>query len=161
LGAEVRFAADIRYEEDDLGGRLVGANRPTKETRVSTSQKGCLVILLICACAFAGCVKSKEDAQIELIECAGLHTAIPQSFLEPIYTELRSRGVEPVAIQPIRSLAAGFRNTYTVQGRGAEVNARWDKGVTAGKDLAEKRDAAGIAKYLKGCVASLNAAVAR
>jgi hypothetical protein len=129
---------------------------------VSTSQRSRLAILMICACAFAGCAKSKEDAQIELIECAGFQSAIPQSLLEPIYKELRSRGVEPVAIQPIPTLASAYKNTYTVKlGRGAEVNARWDKGVTAGKDLVEKRDAAGIAKYLKSCVDTLHDALGR
>lgn len=128
---------------------------------MSTSQKCRLAILMICACAFAGCAKSKEDAEIEVIECGGFQNAIPQSLLEPIYKELRSRGVEPVAIQPIRSRASSYRSIYIVQfGRGAEVNARWEKGATAGKDLAEKRDAAGIAKYLKSCVDALHAAVA-
>ena len=127
---------------------------------MSASQRSRLAIVMISACAFGGCAKSKEAAQVELIECAGFQSAIPQSLLEPIYKELRSRGVEPVAIQPIPTLASAYKSTYTVKfGRGAEVNARWDKGVTAGKDLVEKRDAAGIAKYLKNCVDMLHAAL--
>ena len=63
-------------------------------------------------------------------------------------------------IQAIPLLANAYLNTYTVTfGRGAEVSARWDKGVTAGKESVEKRDVAGIAKYLKGCVGTLNTAL--
>jgi hypothetical protein len=127
---------------------------------VLTSQTSRLAILMICACALGGCFKSKEDAQIDLIECAGFQSAIPQSSWEPIYKEMRDRGVQPVAIQPILSLASSYRFTYTVKsGRGAEVNARWDKGVTAGKEAVEKRDVAGIAKYLKSCVGTMNTAL--
>jgi hypothetical protein len=108
---------------------------------------------MICACALGGCAKSKAAAQIELIECAGFQSAIRE--WEPIYQELRNRGVQPVAIQPIPILA----NAYTGKLDRTEVNARWNRGETAGKALVEKRDAAGIAKYLKSCVGTLNGAL--
>jgi hypothetical protein len=127
---------------------------------MSTSRRSRLAVVMVCACTLGGCAKSKEAAQVELIECAAFQSAIPQSSWEPIYTELRNRGIQPVAIMPIPTLASSYRNTYTVKfGRGAEVNARWDKGVTAGKALVEKRDVAGIAKYLKSCVGTLNDAL--
>jgi hypothetical protein len=127
---------------------------------MSTSQSSRLAIVMICACALGACAKSKEDAQIELIECAGFDSAIPGSLWETIYTELRNRGVEPVAIVPIPALANAYANTYTVRlGRGAEVSARWNKGVTTGKELVEKGDVAGIAKYFKRCVGTFNDAL--
>ena len=122
---------------------------------MSTRQRGRLVIVMICACALGGCAKSKAAAQIELIECAGFQSAIPQGLWETIYKELRSKGVEPVAIQPIPTLA----NAYTVKLDRAEVSARWNKGGTSGKVLVEERDAAGIAKYLKSCVGTLKDAL--
>ena len=122
---------------------------------MSTSQRSRLAIVMICTCALGGCVKSKEAAQIELIECAAFQSQIPQGLLEPIYQELRNRGIQPVAIQPIPTLA----NAYTVKFDRAKVTERWNKGVTAGKELSEKRDAAGIAKYLKSCVGTLNDAL--
>jgi hypothetical protein len=114
-----------------------------------------LAIVMMWACALAGCVKSKEDAQIELIECAAFQSEIPQSLLEPTYKELRNIGIEPVAIQPIPTLA----NAYTAKFDRAKINVRWDKGKTAGKQLVEKRDVAGIAKYLKGCVGTFKDAL--
>jgi hypothetical protein len=127
---------------------------------VSTSQRSRLAIVMISACALGGCAKSKEAAQIELIECAGFQSAIPQSLLGAVYEELKRVGTQPVDIQAIPVLANAYANTYTVTlGRGAEVNARWDKGVTAGKKLVEKRDTAGIAKYLKNCVGTFNDAL--
>ena len=114
-----------------------------------------MAIVMICACVLGGCVKSKKDAQIELIECAGFQSEIPQSLLEPIYKELRNIGVEPVAIQPIPALA----NAYTAKLDRTEVSARWNKGVTTGKELVEKRNVAGIAKYLKSCVGTFNDAL--
>jgi hypothetical protein len=122
---------------------------------VSTSQRCRLAIAMICACALGGCVKSKKDAQIELIECAAFKSEIPQSLLEAIYKELRNIGIEPVDIQAIATLA----NAYTVKFDRTEVSARWNKGMTAGKELVEKRDVARIAKYLKSCVGTLNDAV--
>src|SRR3954447_18850679 len=116
---------------------------------VSTSQRSRLAIVLICACALGGCVKSKQDAQIELIECAAFQSEIPQSLLETIYKELRNIGIEPVDIQAIPVLANAYANTYTVKIGRTEVSARWNKGMAAGNELVEKRDAAGIAKYLK------------
>ena len=121
---------------------------------MSTPQKIRLVIV-ICAFTLGGCAKSKAAAQIELIECAGFQSEIPQSLWETIYKELGNIGVQPVAIQPIPTLA----NAYTVKLDRTEVSARWNKGVTAGKVLVEKRDAAGVAKYLKSCVGTLNDAV--
>jgi hypothetical protein len=115
---------------------------------MSASQRSHLAIVMVCTCVLGGCAKSKETAQIELIECAAFQSAIPPSLIEPVYKELRDRGVQPVAIQPIPTLA----NAYTVKFDRTMVNARWDKGATAGKELVEKRDAAGIAKYLKSCV---------
>ena len=88
-------------------------------------------------------------------DCAGFQSAIPQSLRETIYKELRSKGVEPAAVQPIPILAIA----YTVKLDRTEVSARWNKGVTAGKVLVERRDAAGVAKYLKSCVGTLNDAV--
>jgi hypothetical protein len=119
------------------------------------SQASRMAIAMICACALAGCVKSKKDAQIELIECAAFQSAIPGSLWEPIYKELRNTGIQPVAVQPIPTLA----NAYTVKFDRIEVSARWNKGATAGKELVEKRDAAGIAKYLKSCVGTLHDAL--
>jgi hypothetical protein len=106
-------------------------------------------------------VKSKEAAQIELIECAGFQSAMHQSGLwGPVYDELKRRGTQPVDIQAIPALANAYANTYTVtHGRGAEVSARWDKGVTTGKKLVEKRDVAGIARYLKSCVGTFHDAL--
>jgi hypothetical protein len=127
---------------------------------VSTSQRSRLAIVMICACALGGCVKSKEDAQIELIECAAFQSEIPQSLLGAVYEGLRNIGIQPVDIQAIPVLANAYANTYTVTfGRGTEVSARWNKGVTAGKELVEKRDVAGIAKYLKSCVGTFNDAL--
>jgi hypothetical protein len=122
---------------------------------VSTSQRNRLAIAMICACALGGCAKSKEDAQIELIECAAFKSEIPQSLLETIYTELRNIGIQPVAIQQIPTLA----NAFTVKFDRTVVSARWNKGVTAGKESVEKRDVAGIAKYLKSCVGTMNDAL--
>ncbi len=103
--------------------------------------------------------KSKEDAQIELIECAGFQSALLYQDL-PIYEELKRIGTQPVDIQAIPALASSYANTYTVtKGRGAEVKARWDQGVAAGKKLVEKRDARRIAKYLKSCVGTFNDAL--
>ena len=110
---------------------------------------------MICVCALGGCVKSKKDAQIELIECAAFQSEIPQSLMEMVYKELRNIGVEPVEIQAIPTLA----NAYTAKFDRTEVSARWNKGVTAGKGLVEKRDVAAIAKYLKSCVDTLHAAL--
>ena len=124
---------------------------------MSTSQSSRLAIVMICACALGACGKSKEDAQIELIECAGFQSEIPGSLWETIYQELRNRGVEPVAIVPIPALA----NAYTVKFDRTEVSARWNKGVTTGKDLVEKGDVAGIAKYLKSCVGTFNDALGK
>jgi hypothetical protein len=98
---------------------------------------------------------SNQNSQIELIECAAFQSEIPQSLVEPIYKELRNIGVQPVAIQPIPTLA----NAYTVKFDRTVVSARWNKGVTAGKELVEKRDVAGIAKYLKSCVGTMNDAL--
>jgi hypothetical protein len=104
--------------------------------------------------------KSKDDAQIELIECAGFWFAIPQSLVDAVYKELRSRGTEPVNIRAMDALAANYRITYTAtRGRGAEVSARWDRGVTAGKRLGEKGDVRRIAKYLISCVGTMNDAL--
>ena len=122
---------------------------------MSTSQRSRLAIVMICACALGGCAKSKEDAQIELIECAAFQSQIPQSLLETIYKELRNIGIQPVDIQAIPTLA----NAYTQKFDRTVVSARWNKGVTAGKELVEKRDAAGIAKYLKSCVGTFNDAL--
>jgi hypothetical protein len=122
---------------------------------MSTHQRSRLVIVMICACALGGCAKSKAAAQVELIECAGFQSAIPQNLRETIYKELRSKGVEPRAVQPIPILA----NAYTVKLDRTEVSARWNKGVTAGIVLVEKRDTAGIAKYLKSCVGTLKDAL--
>ena len=122
---------------------------------MSTSQRSRLAIVMICACALGGCVKSKKDAQIELIECAAFQSEIPQSLVETIYKELRNIGIQPVAIQPIPTLA----NAYTVKFDRIVVSARWNKGVTAGKESVEKRDVAGIAKYLKSCVGTFNDAL--
>src|SRR5262249_14237298 len=94
---------------------------------MSTPQRIRLVILMICACALGGCAKSKAAAQIELIECAGFQSAIRE--WEPIYQELRNRGVQPVAIQPIPILA----NAYTGKLDRTEVNARWNRGRLPGK----------------------------
>jgi len=121
---------------------------------VSTSQRNRLAIAMICACALGGCAKSKEDAQIELIECAAF-MSVPQSLSETIYKELRNIGIQPVAIMPIPTLA----NAYTVKFDRTVVSARWNKGVTAGKESVEKRDVAGIAKYLKSCVGTMNDAL--
>jgi hypothetical protein len=110
---------------------------------------------MICACALGACVKSKKDAQIELVECAAFQSAIPGSLLEPVYKELRNIGVQPVAIQAIPTLA----NAYTVKFDRTEGSARWSKGAAAGKELVEKRDVAGIAKYLKGCVGTMKDAL--
>jgi hypothetical protein len=76
-------------------------------------------------------------------------------LLEPIYKELRNRGIQPVAIQPIPTLA----NAYTVKFDRTKVTERWNRGVKVGKELSEKRDAAGIAKYLKSCVGTLDDAL--
>jgi len=122
---------------------------------MSTPPGSRLVIAMIGACALGGCAKSKQAAQIELIECAAFQSAIPQSLWETIYKELRAGGVEPVAIQPIPVLA----NAYTVKFDRAEVAARWNKGLTAGKTSVEKADARGIAKYLKSCVGTLHDAL--
>src|SRR5438552_16448018 len=110
---------------------------------------------MICACALGGCVKSKQDAQIELIECAAFQSEIPQSLMETIYKELRNIGIPPVDIQAIPALA----NAYTAKFDRTEVSARWNKGVTAGTELVENRDAAGVAKYLKSCVGTFNDAL--
>ena len=127
---------------------------------MSTSQRSRLAIVMVCACALGGCFRSKEDAQIELIECAGFRSAIPQSLWEPIYKELRNRGTEPVNLMAMGTLANAYANTYTVtKGRGAEVSARRDKGVTAGKKLGETGDVRRIAKYLISCVGTLNDAL--
>ena len=120
-----------------------------------TSRRSRLAIVMICTCALGGCVKSEEAAQIELIECAAFQSQIPQSLLEAIYKELRDRGVQPVAIQPIPTLA----NAYTVKLDRTKVTERWNKGAMAGKELSETRDAAGIAKYLKSCVGTLKDAL--
>jgi hypothetical protein len=115
---------------------------------------------MICACALGGCFRSREDAQIELIECAGFQSAIPQSLLEPIYDELKRIGTQPVDIQAIPGLANAYANTYTVtKGRGAEVNARWDEGVSAAKKLGEKGDVRRIAQYFKSCTGTFLAAI--
>ena len=104
--------------------------------------------------------RTREDAQIELIKCAGFRSAIPQSLWESIYRELRNRGTEPVNLMAMGTLANAYVNTYTVtKGRGAEVNARWDKGVAAGKKPGENGDVRRIAKYLISCVGTLNDAV--
>src|SRR5258707_9584606 len=127
---------------------------------MSTSLRSRLAIVMVCACALGGCFRSREDAQIELIECAGFQSAIPQSLLGPIYDELKRIGTQPVDIQAIPGLANAYANTYTVtKGRGAEVTARWDKGVSAAKELAEKRDVRRIAKYLKSCVGTFSASL--
>ena len=99
-------------------------------------------------------VKSKKNAQLELIECAAF-MSVPQSLSETIYKELRNIGIEPVEIMPIPALA----NAYTVKFDRTEVSARWNKGLLAGKLLVEKRDVARIAKYLKSCVGTLNDAL--
>jgi hypothetical protein len=119
---------------------------------VSTSQRKLLAIVMICACALGGCFRSREDAQIELIECAGFKSAIPQSLLGPIYEELKRIGTQPVDIQAIPVLANAYANTYTVKIGRTEVDARWNKGATAGEELVEKGDVRRIAKYLKSCV---------
>jgi hypothetical protein len=115
---------------------------------------------MICACALGGCFRSREDAQIELIECAGFQSAIPGSLSGPIYEELKRIGTQPVDIQAIPLLANAYVNTYTVtKGRGAEVNARWDKGVSAAKKLVEMGDVRRIAKYFKSCTGTFLAAI--
>ena len=77
-----------------------------------------------------------------------------------VYEELKRIGTQPVDIQAIPTLAGAYENTYTVtKGRGAEVTARWDKGVSAAKKLAEKRDVRRIARYLKSCVGTFSAAL--
>src|SRR5262249_3583423 len=112
------------------------------------------------ACALGGCFRSREDAQIELIECAGFQSQIRQSGIMGVYEELKSIGTQPADIQAIPTLAGAYANTYTVTfGRGAEVNARRDKGVSAAKKLAEKRDVRRIARYLKSCVGTYTAAL--
>jgi hypothetical protein len=127
---------------------------------VSTSLGRRLTIVMICACALGGCFGSKEAAQIELIECAGFWSAIPESLGEPIYKELRNSGTDPVNLMAMGTLANAYKNTYTVtKGRGAEVSARWDKGVTAGKQRGEAGDVKRIAKYLISCVGTLNDAL--
>ena len=68
---------------------------------------------------------------------------------------MKKIGTQPVDIQAIPVLA----NAYTVKFDRTEVSARWNKGVTAGKELVEKRDVAGIAKYLKSCVGTFNDAL--
>jgi hypothetical protein len=126
---------------------------------VSTFQRYRLAIVMICACALGGCFRSREDAQIELIECAGFQSALLYQDL-PIFEELKKIGTQPVDIQAIPLLANAYLNTYTVTfGRGAEVSARWDKGVAAGKNLVEKRDTRRIAKYLKSCAGTFFAAI--
>jgi len=96
--------------------------------------------------------RSREDAQIELIECAGFQSAMPANLGSAIYEELKRIGTPPVDIQAIPALANAYVSTYTVtKGRGAEVNARWDKGGTAAKKMGEQGDVRGIAKYLKSC----------
>jgi hypothetical protein len=114
---------------------------------------------MICACALAGCFRSREAAQIELIECAGFQSALLNQDL-PIYQELKRIGTQPVEIQAIPLLANAYVNSYSVtKGRGAEVNARWSKGLNAGKKLVEKRDVRRIAKFLKSCVGTFSAAI--
>ena len=114
---------------------------------------------MICACALGGCFRSREDAQIESIECAGFQSALLYQDL-PIFEELKKIGTQPVDIQAIPLLANAYLNTYTVTfGRGAEVSARWDKGVTAGKKQGENGDVRRIAKYLTGCVGTMNDAL--
>ena len=126
---------------------------------MSTSQRCRVAIVMICACALGGCFRSREAAQIELIECAGFQSALLYQDL-PIYEELKRIGTQPVDIQAIPVLANAYRNSYTVtKGRGAEVEARWSEGVSAGKKLVEKRDVRRIAKYLKSCVGTLNGAL--
>ena len=121
---------------------------------MSTSSRSRLAIVMICACALGGCVKSKEDAQIELIECAGFQSQI-RSLSGMVYEELKRIGIQPVDIQAIPTLA----NAYTTKFDRAEVSARWNKGVTAGKELVEKRDVRRIAEYLKSCVGTFNDAL--
>jgi hypothetical protein len=113
------------------------------------------------ACTLGGCFRSREDAQIELIECAGFQLQVHQSgLMGTVYEELKRIGTQPVDIQAIPTLANAYVNTYTVtKGRGAEVTARWDKGVSAAKKLAEKRDVRQIARYLKSCVGTFSAAL--
>ena len=126
---------------------------------MSASQRCRLAIVMICACALAGCFRSREAAQIELIECAGFQSTLLYQDL-PIYEELKRIGTQPVDIQAIPVLANAYANSYTVtKGRGAEVKARWSKGVSAGKKLVEKRNVRRIAKYLKSCVGTFFAAI--
>ena len=47
-----------------------------------------------------------------------------------VYEELKRIGIQPVDIQAIPTLA----NAYTTKFDRAEVSARWNKGVTAGKN---------------------------
>ena len=100
---------------------------------MSAPQRCRLTIVMICACALAGCFRSREAAQIELIECAGFQSALLDQDL-PIYEELKRIGTQPSDIQAIPVLANAYANSYTVtKGRGAEVKARWSEGVSAGK----------------------------
>ena len=66
-----------------------------------------------------------------------------------------------MAIVPIPALANAYANTYTAKLGRTEVSARWNKGVTTGKDLVEKGDVAGITKYLKSCVGTFNDALGK
>ena len=69
-------------------------------------------------------------------------------------------GTEPVNLMAMGTLANAYRNTYTVTfGRGAEVSARWDKGVKAAKKLGEEGNVRRIAKYLISCVGTMNDAL--
>ena len=127
---------------------------------MSPSLRSRLAIVMVGACALGGCFRSKEAAQIELIECAGFWAAIPQSLGEPIYKELRNRGTEPANLMAMSTLANAYRSTYTAtKGRGAEVSARWDKGAAAGKKLGDIGDVKRIATYLIGCVGTMNDAL--
>jgi hypothetical protein len=115
-----------------------------------------LAIFMGCVHALGGCGKSIKDGQLELIGCAALMPQI-HKVDEDVYKELRKLGMEPVEIQMIPGLGHAYRGEYA----GAEVREIWDNGVKIGKELAEKRDAAGIGKYLKNCVNTLKRVLSR
>lgn len=121
---------------------------------MSPSQRTRLAIVMICACALGGCSNSKEDAQLELIECGAFQSEIPQRLWDPVYKELQNIGVQPIEILAIPALA----NSYTDKFDRTRFSARWNKGQTAAKEPVEKHDVVGIAKRLKGCAGTFNAA---
>ena len=112
-----------------------------------------LVVALAVACALGGCGKSKNEARAEIIECGGFRSKVPDSLSSDIYRELIRIDIKPVAIQPIPALAGSY--THQIAG----WKERWSKGEALGQELADRGDVAGIAIYLKSCVAALSIAV--